>query len=169
MTVPYILAAVVAYLLGGVPCATLVARRHGVALSRVGDGNPGAWNVLQALGWRRAWPAFLGDGGKALAAVAAGLALAAVWAAASLLLCVDVTHARGSAWGARAGVFAVPRRPGGHRPDPARRRNRSSHDAHRSGVSPPTPYSRPRQRRGGRSTESVRRAAATGSASGDSQ
>jgi glycerol-3-phosphate acyltransferase PlsY len=40
-----------------------------------GDGNPGAWNALKALGGRRAWPAFVGDGLKGLAAGLAGRAL----------------------------------------------------------------------------------------------
>src|SRR3712207_8791527 len=39
------------------PVSLLVARRHGVDLRAVGDGNPGAWNALDHLGARRAWPA----------------------------------------------------------------------------------------------------------------
>lgn len=64
------------YLLGSIPVALLVARRHGVDLYRTADGNPGAWNALEQLGARRAWPAFVGDGLKGtlagLAAVAIG-------------------------------------------------------------------------------------------------
>ena len=56
----------VGYLLGSIPVALLVARRHGVDLHRTGDGNPGAWNALEQLGARRAWPAFAGDALKAL-------------------------------------------------------------------------------------------------------
>lgn len=56
--------ALVGVLLGSVPVALLVARRHGVDLHAVGDGNPGAWNALDHLGPRRAWPAFVGDGLK---------------------------------------------------------------------------------------------------------
>lgn len=37
----------------------------------MGDGNPGAWNALEQLGWARAWPAFAIDGAKGL--IAAGL------------------------------------------------------------------------------------------------
>ena len=54
----YVLAAMMGYLLGSVPFALLVARRHGVDLYRTGDGNPGAWNALEQLGARRAWPVF---------------------------------------------------------------------------------------------------------------
>ena len=72
----YGLAALVGYLLGSVPVALLVARRHGVDLRRTSDGNPGAWNALEQLGGRRAWPAFAGDGLKGTAAGLAGLALA---------------------------------------------------------------------------------------------
>jgi acyl phosphate:glycerol-3-phosphate acyltransferase len=62
----------VGYLLGSVPAALVVARRHGVDLRRTGDGNPGAWNALEQLGTRRAWPAFAGDAAKGALAGAAG-------------------------------------------------------------------------------------------------
>lgn len=45
-------AALVGYAAGSVSTATLVARRHGVDLRRVGSGNPGATNVGRALGRR---------------------------------------------------------------------------------------------------------------------
>ena len=61
----YVVAAVLGYLLGSIPVALLVARRHGVDLRRTGDGNPGAWNALEQLGARRAAPAFLGDARRA--------------------------------------------------------------------------------------------------------
>ena len=78
----YVIAAVVGYLLGSVPVALLVARRHGVDLRRTGDGNPGAWNALEQLGARRAWPAFAGDGLKGTLAGVAGLLLGGpVWVA----------------------------------------------------------------------------------------
>ncbi|MBJ7471118.1 MAG: glycerol-3-phosphate acyltransferase [Solirubrobacteraceae bacterium] len=60
------------YALGAVPGAAIVARRHGVDLRTTGDGNPGAWNVLEQLGWGRAWPAFVVDGTKGLLAAALG-------------------------------------------------------------------------------------------------
>src|SRR4051812_688411 len=75
----YGLAAVLGYLVGSIPFALLVARRHGVDLRRVGDGNPGAWNALEQLGARRAWPAFIGDGLKGLVAGLIGVALGGVW------------------------------------------------------------------------------------------
>lgn len=77
----YVVAVVIGYLLGSVPTAALVARRHGVDLYRTGDGNPGAWNALEQLGARRAWPAFVGDGAKALVAGLAGQALGGWWVA----------------------------------------------------------------------------------------
>jgi acyl phosphate:glycerol-3-phosphate acyltransferase len=78
--VEYVGAAILGYLLGSIPVASIVARRHGVDLHAVGDGNPGAWNALEQLGGRRAWPAFAGDGGKALLAALAGLAVGGWWA-----------------------------------------------------------------------------------------
>jgi acyl phosphate:glycerol-3-phosphate acyltransferase len=76
--VSYGAAAAIGYLLGSIPVALLVARRHGVDLRATGDGNPGAWNALEQLGARRAWPVFAGDSLKGLAAGLAGLALAGV-------------------------------------------------------------------------------------------
>jgi acyl phosphate:glycerol-3-phosphate acyltransferase len=71
----YVAAAVIGYLLGSIPVALLVARRHGVDLRQTGDGNPGAWNALAQLGARRAWPAFVGDGLKGTLAGVAGMLL----------------------------------------------------------------------------------------------
>src|SRR4051794_12575031 len=75
----YVAAALLGYLLGSIPVSLLVARRHGVDLRRTADGNPGAWNALQQLGARRAWPAFAGDGLKGTLAGLAGLGLGGVW------------------------------------------------------------------------------------------
>ena len=77
----YVVAAVLGYLLGSIPVALIVARRHGVDLRRTGDGNPGAWNALEQLGARRAAPVFLGDAAKGLVAGLAGLALGGWWGA----------------------------------------------------------------------------------------
>ena len=73
----YVVAALLGYLLGSIPVALLVARRHGVDLRATGDGNPGAWNALEQLGAaaraarvprRRgeghSWPALLGPGAR---------------------------------------------------------------------------------------------------------
>jgi glycerol-3-phosphate acyltransferase PlsY len=77
--VEYVPAALIGYLLGSVPFGVLVARRHGVDLHAVGDGNPGAWNALDHLGARRAWPVFAGDALKGCLAGLAGLALPGGW------------------------------------------------------------------------------------------
>jgi glycerol-3-phosphate acyltransferase PlsY len=70
---------IVGYLLGSIPVAVLVARRHGVDLHASGDRNPGAWNALEQLGARRAAPVFAGDALKGLLAGLAGLALGSWW------------------------------------------------------------------------------------------
>jgi acyl phosphate:glycerol-3-phosphate acyltransferase len=76
-TVVATVAAVLAgYLLGSVPVAVLVARRHHLDPRRVGDRNPGYWNVKAHLGGRRALPVFVGDTLKGAAAAAVGVALA---------------------------------------------------------------------------------------------
>jgi glycerol-3-phosphate acyltransferase PlsY len=87
------LACLVGYLLGSIPVALLVARRHGVDLYGVGDGNPGAWNALDHLGARRAWPAFIGDGLKGLLAGVAGHLLGDVWTAYAAVAAAMVGHA----------------------------------------------------------------------------
>ncbi len=89
----YVVAAVLGYLLGSIPVALLVARRHGVDLRATADGNPGAWNALEQLGARRALPAFLGDGAKALAAGVAGLVLAGWWGGFAGVAAAMVGHA----------------------------------------------------------------------------
>jgi acyl phosphate:glycerol-3-phosphate acyltransferase len=73
--VQYAAAAIIGYVLGSIPVALFVGRRHGVDLREVGDRNPGAWNALAQLGARRAWPVFAGDALKGLAAGLIGLAL----------------------------------------------------------------------------------------------
>jgi len=75
----YGLAVIVGYVLGSVPVSLLVARRHGVDLFATGDGNPGAWNALEQLGPRRAWPVFVGDALKGTLAGLAGYALGGVY------------------------------------------------------------------------------------------
>jgi len=89
----YGVAIVVGYLLGSIPVALLVARRHGVDLYATGDGNPGAWNALEQLGARRAWPAFLGDAAKGTAAGLAGLALGGIWVAYAAVAAAMLGHA----------------------------------------------------------------------------
>ena len=91
MTV-YVAAALVGYLLGSIPVALLVARRHGVNLYATADGNPGAWNALEQLGPTKALPAFLGDGlkgtlsGLAAFALSGGAHAAAATAVAAAML-----------------------------------------------------------------------------------
>ena len=93
MILEYAAAIVLGYLLGSIPVALLVARRHGVDLHRVGDGNPGAWNALDHLGPRRAWPAFVGDGLKGLLAGVAGQAIGGVWVGFAAVAAAMVGHA----------------------------------------------------------------------------
>ncbi len=89
----YVVGCIVGYLLGSVPVSLLVARRHGIDLYRTGDGNPGAWNALEQLGWARASPAFLGDALKGLLAALAGLALGSIWVAYAAVAAAMIGHA----------------------------------------------------------------------------
>ena len=81
------------YVLGSIPVSLLVGRAHGVDLRETGDGNPGAWNALEQLGARRAWPAFVGDAAKGAAAGLAGLALLGVGGAYAGVAGAMVGHA----------------------------------------------------------------------------
>lgn len=64
----------IGYLLGSIPVAGAVARRHGVAdLRTTGDRNPGYWNAKQALGRRAALPVFVADAAKGALAAAVGV------------------------------------------------------------------------------------------------
>src|SRR6185503_20040404 len=65
----YVLAALAGYFCGCLPVSSLTARHYGVDLHATGDHNPGAWNALEQLAARRAWPAFVGDGLKAFVPV----------------------------------------------------------------------------------------------------
>ena len=89
----YVAACLIGYLLGSIPVSLLVARRHGVDLRATGDGNPGAWNALEQLGARRAWPAFAGDALKASLAAAAGLAIGGIWAGYAAVGAAMIGHA----------------------------------------------------------------------------
>jgi glycerol-3-phosphate acyltransferase PlsY len=89
----YVAACMIGYLLGSVPVALVVARRHGVDLRATGDGNPGAWNALEQLGARRAWPVFAGDALKGTLAGLAGLALGGTWAGYAAVAAAMVGHA----------------------------------------------------------------------------
>ena len=64
-----LLAIVVGYLLGSIPLAGIVARRHGVDIYSVGSGLPGASNILRNIGKLPAVIVFLGDVGKGALAV----------------------------------------------------------------------------------------------------
>src|SRR3954447_20403028 len=89
----YVAGCMIGYLLGSVPVALLVARRHGVDLRATGDGNPGAWNALEQLGPRRAWPAFAGDALKGTLAGLAGVALGGVWVGYAAVAAAMLGHA----------------------------------------------------------------------------
>ena len=64
------------YLLGSVPVAVLVGRRHRVDPRAVGDRNPGWWNVRAQLGTRRAVPVLVGDTAKGVLAAALAVLVA---------------------------------------------------------------------------------------------
>lgn len=88
-----VLTVLIGYVLGSVPVALMVARRHGVDLRTTADGNPGAWNALEQLGARRASPAFVGDGLKGTVAGLVGWALAGFTGAWVGVLAAMLGHA----------------------------------------------------------------------------
>src|SRR5262245_1185641 len=56
-----VIGAVLGYVFGMIPTGAIVARRHGVDLTRIGSGSTGATNVLRTFGWRWASLVFAGD------------------------------------------------------------------------------------------------------------
>jgi acyl phosphate:glycerol-3-phosphate acyltransferase len=68
-------AVVAGYLLGSVPVAVLVGRAQGFDPRRVGDRNPGYWNVKEQVGTRASRPVFVGDVAKGAAAGFIGVLL----------------------------------------------------------------------------------------------
>lgn len=61
-----------AYLIGSLDFAVVVSRAHGVDIRSVGSGNPGASNVLRALGRGPAAMVFVGDALKGVIGAAMG-------------------------------------------------------------------------------------------------
>jgi glycerol-3-phosphate acyltransferase PlsY len=69
------LALAISYLIGSIDFAVVVARMHGVDIHQVGSGNPGATNVLRALGRAPAVMVFVGDALKGVLAAGIGVFL----------------------------------------------------------------------------------------------
>ncbi len=74
-TIAMPLALLLAYLVGSIDFAVVVARMHGVDIREVGSGNPGASNVLRTLGRLPAAMVFVGDMMKGVVGAAIGLFL----------------------------------------------------------------------------------------------
>ena len=69
---PTVVAIISAYVVGSLDFAVVVARARGVDIRTVGSGNPGASNVLRALGKGPAIMVFVGDALKGVIAAAMG-------------------------------------------------------------------------------------------------
>jgi glycerol-3-phosphate acyltransferase PlsY len=72
VTIEAVAAVLIAYLLGSIDFAVWVSRAKGVDIYQVGSGNPGAANVMRALGKRYAALVLVGDALKGLVAAALG-------------------------------------------------------------------------------------------------
>lgn len=75
MIIEYIIAAVLAYLIGSINSAILVGRLHGIDIRQHGSGNAGATNTLRTLGKGAAALVLVGDLLKGVVAVLLGLAI----------------------------------------------------------------------------------------------
>lgn len=76
MMIPYLLCAVIGYLLGSISTGILVAGKAGHDIRAEGSHNTGASNALRVLGLKGGALTFLGDFVKAALAVIAGLLIA---------------------------------------------------------------------------------------------
>lgn len=81
-----------AYLLGTFPSAVLVARRHGVDITAVGSGNPGASNIARTLGARWGVVVFALDALKGAVPGAVGLLVASRPWAYALVAAAVIGH-----------------------------------------------------------------------------
>lgn len=109
---------VLAYLLGTLPSAHLVAGRRGVDPTQEGSGNPGATNVYRTAGRRAGVSVFVADVGKGMVATGLGLAAdgrslgLACWAAATIGHVAPVTRrlrgGKGVATGGGGGLVLFP-------------------------------------------------------------
>jgi acyl phosphate:glycerol-3-phosphate acyltransferase len=104
------------YLLGSIPFALLLARRQGIELRNIGSGNPGAANVLRAVGVGPAVAVMLLDAVKGTVAVTAARLISddvAVVTSAGVAAIVGHIYPvwcgfrGGKGVAASAGVFAV--------------------------------------------------------------
>lgn len=77
--VGFLLVTLAGYVLGSIPVAVLVGRRHRLDPRTVGDHNPGYWNMKQAVGRRAAMPVFIGDTLKGVAAAGVGRLAGGPW------------------------------------------------------------------------------------------
>ena len=93
-----VLMVVVAYLVGTLPSAHVVAGRRGLDPTKEGSGNPGATNVYRVVGRRAGLIVFAADLGKGAVATAMGLAVdgrplaTACWAAVTLGHVLPITR-----------------------------------------------------------------------------
>ncbi len=93
LVVPYLVAAVIGYLLGGVPTGMLIARARGVDLTQVGSKKTGATNALRTLGKTAGALVFVGDFLKAVVAVSlVRILFADAWAEAIAAMGAVVGH-----------------------------------------------------------------------------
>jgi glycerol-3-phosphate acyltransferase PlsY len=81
-----------AWLLGTFPSALLVARAHGVDITAVGSGNPGASNVSRLLGWKAGLVVLLLDFAKGALAAGVGMAVDGRGAAFALGVAAVIGH-----------------------------------------------------------------------------
>ena len=72
----YLLSLLAGYLVGSISFAVLIAKARGVDIFAVGSGNPGATNVMRALGRPYGYGCFFLDAFKGIAAVLIGQGLA---------------------------------------------------------------------------------------------
>jgi glycerol-3-phosphate acyltransferase PlsY len=75
----YLFAAILGYFLGSLAFAVWIAKANGVNIFEVGSGNPGATNVMRALGKKWGYFCFLLDALKGVVAVLAGVGIALVF------------------------------------------------------------------------------------------
>jgi len=98
-----LVAVITGYLLGSIPVAVVVCRRHGIDPRTAGDRNPGYWNVKELLGPRVAAPVLVGDTLKGTAAGFVGLVAGLAGGGRAVVYLAVAAAMIGHAWPISAG------------------------------------------------------------------
>lgn len=92
MIIQYVISAVVAYIIGNISPASIIAKKYKVNIREEGSGNPGTTNVIRVLGLKAGLITLLVDLLKGFIAVSIGFKLAGKWGGLIAFAMVVIGH-----------------------------------------------------------------------------